>query len=281
MFDNESIDDMLTRFTKITNALSSLGDKIDNDQKIRKVIRALPKSWEVKATTLKELNDKEEMDFSGFIGNLKTHEMEMKIREEREAPKKKTIAFKATPTVYEEDDSSEDCDEDFAMLIRKVGKLFYKKGRQSNFRRGKPQGRFEKKRDEPGPCFHCKKIGHLIADCPALQASTSKHGMKKKKALAATWDDSESESEEEIDTANMCFMVQGEDTTKVCLENSIDDDELTMDELAQFFEELQHRYEISQSQNKKLKKENDSLKNKFDICLKEKNDLFIAFEIEK
>ena len=63
MLENESIDEMLTRFTKITNALSSLGDKIDNDQKIRKVIRALPKSWEVKATTLKELNDREEMDF--------------------------------------------------------------------------------------------------------------------------------------------------------------------------------------------------------------------------
>ena len=66
---------MLTRFIKITNGLSSLGDIIDNDQKIRKVIRALPKSWEVKATTLKDLNDREEMDFSGFIGTLKTHEM--------------------------------------------------------------------------------------------------------------------------------------------------------------------------------------------------------------
>ena len=38
---------MLTRF--ITNGLSSLGDAIDNDQKIRKVIRALLKSWKVKA----------------------------------------------------------------------------------------------------------------------------------------------------------------------------------------------------------------------------------------
>ena len=34
MLENESIDEILTRFTKITNALSSLGDKIDNDQKI-------------------------------------------------------------------------------------------------------------------------------------------------------------------------------------------------------------------------------------------------------
>ena len=44
MLDNESIDEMLTRFTKITNGLSSLGDSINNDQKIRKVIRALPKA---------------------------------------------------------------------------------------------------------------------------------------------------------------------------------------------------------------------------------------------
>ena len=38
MKESESIDDMITKFTKITNALASLGDKIDNDQKVRKVI---------------------------------------------------------------------------------------------------------------------------------------------------------------------------------------------------------------------------------------------------
>ena len=51
---------MLTWFIKITNRLSSLGDIIDNDQKIRKVIRALPKTWEVKTTALKEFNGREE-----------------------------------------------------------------------------------------------------------------------------------------------------------------------------------------------------------------------------
>ena len=33
MFDNESIGEMLTHFTKITNGLCYLGDEIDNDQK--------------------------------------------------------------------------------------------------------------------------------------------------------------------------------------------------------------------------------------------------------
>ena len=37
MFDNETIDEMLTCFTKITNELSSFGDEIDNNQKVRKV----------------------------------------------------------------------------------------------------------------------------------------------------------------------------------------------------------------------------------------------------
>jgi len=69
---------MITKFTKVTNGFAFLSDAIDNDQKVRKVIRALPLSWQVKSTTLKELNDKEEMELIGVIGNLKTHEIERK-----------------------------------------------------------------------------------------------------------------------------------------------------------------------------------------------------------
>jgi len=82
MHDNDTIDDMVTRFTKITNGLTFLGDAIDNDQKVKKVIHALSPSWEVTATTLKELNDKEEIELIGLIKNLKTHEMERKARKE-------------------------------------------------------------------------------------------------------------------------------------------------------------------------------------------------------
>jgi len=41
MNENETIDDMIIKFTKITKSLAFLGDKIDNDQKVRKIIRAL------------------------------------------------------------------------------------------------------------------------------------------------------------------------------------------------------------------------------------------------
>jgi len=107
MHDNDTIDNMVTRFTKITNGLASLGDAIDNDQKVRKVIRALPPSWEVKTTTLKELNDKEEMELIGLIENLKIHNMERKEREEMVPQKKKMLAFKSTPTISNDDDEEE------------------------------------------------------------------------------------------------------------------------------------------------------------------------------
>ena len=80
MLENEFIDNMLTPLSKITNDLISLGELIFNDHKMWKIIQTLPKSWEVKATTLKELNDSNEMDFTAFMGNLKTCEMETKAR---------------------------------------------------------------------------------------------------------------------------------------------------------------------------------------------------------
>ena len=108
---------MVTKFTKITNSLTSLGDAIDNDQKERKTIRAPPPSLEVKATTLKELNDKEEIELIGLIENLKTHEMERKTRDEMAPQKKKVIAFKSTPAISDDDDEEEN-DEQFSLLIK-------------------------------------------------------------------------------------------------------------------------------------------------------------------
>ena len=176
MHEHESIDDMVTKFTKIINGLVSLGDAIDNDQKVRKVIRALPPSQEVKATTLKELNDKEEM--------------ERKAREETTSQKKKTIAFKSTPTNSDDDEEEGDDDEDLSLLIRNVRRM-YNKEKINNRRRW--QGKEEKKIIY----FNCWKPGYIIAECPDIKNKSSFSNKPKKpfikKALKVTWD-SESES---------------------------------------------------------------------------------------
>ena len=41
------------------------------------------------------------MELTGLIGNLKTHEMERKAKKETAPQKKKMIAFKSTPTIFE------------------------------------------------------------------------------------------------------------------------------------------------------------------------------------
>ena len=63
--------------------------------------------------------------------------------------------------------------------------------------------------------------------------SHSSRRVPKKKTMKATWNDSESDSKEEVNAANVCFMAHGDDPTKVYLETSLDNDEL-----ATFFEEL-------------------------------------------
>ena len=179
MLNGESIDDMLTWFTNITNGLISESKPNINDQKVRKIIRALPKTWEVRATTLKELNDKEEIDFTDFVRNLKTHEMEMKAREDREPQKKVSVAFKASPkelkkksvaTATTSDDEQED-DEELTLFVENMRRIYHKSQRRSDQKEWW-QG---KKRE-------------------------------KKPMKATTWD-SDSESESKIDSAHMCCMV--------------------------------------------------------------------------
>ena len=111
------------------------------------MIRALPSSWEIKATTLKELNDKDEMDLISLIGNLKTHEMEKKAREEAAPQKKKSIAFKSSSTL-DDDEEDEEEDEELSLLVRNVKRMYRKN--KLNFRK-----RLEGKEERRIICYNC------------------------------------------------------------------------------------------------------------------------------
>ena len=105
------------------------------------------------------------------------------------------IAFKSTPS---DDDEEEDDDEELSLLMKNVGSM-YKKTKFNNRRR------WQGKEDKKIICFNCRKPGHIIAECPKIKRkpSISKKPYKKK-ALKETWD-SESESEEEVNTIHVCF----------------------------------------------------------------------------
>ena len=106
--------------------------------------------------------------------------MERKVRVEREPRKKRSVAFKATPSISEGNEIMDDDEDEFSMIMRKVEKMFFKQGKMNNHRRSKWQGKGERKKEEIGPCYNCKKSGYLIVDYPNLKVTISKRIPKKK-----------------------------------------------------------------------------------------------------
>ncbi|KAH9672063.1 hypothetical protein KPL70_017583 [Citrus sinensis] len=116
--------------------------------------------------------------------------------------KKKNIALKASK--HESDEESELDEEEMDMLARRFRKLFKKSGERRKFRDLK--NRKEKK--ELIKCYECKKLGHIRTECPLLNKL-------KKKAMVATWDDSDEETsddEEHQEMTNLTLMTIGDES---------------------------------------------------------------------
>ncbi|XP_070056835.1 uncharacterized protein [Nicotiana tomentosiformis] len=207
MKDDESIQDMHTRFTSIINELHSLGEIIPRNKLVRKVLRVLPSSWESKVNVITEAKDLQTLTMDELVENLKTYEMKRKKdSERRELKKEKNQVLKA-----ENNDSSEE-DSDMAYLTRRFQKMVRRNG-------GIPKRGSSSKPKNYDLCHKCGKPGHFIKDYPLLKQEYFKHNSDKaakrnpvpdkrfkrknvadnvvKQALAA-WGDSSSESKKKM-----------------------------------------------------------------------------------
>ncbi|RVW94231.1 hypothetical protein CK203_034851 [Vitis vinifera] len=218
MKQNETIVEMITRFTDIVNGLEALGKTYRESEKVMKILRSLPSKWHTKVTTIQEAKDLTKLPMEELIGSLMTYEINLaKKLQEGEDKKKKCIALKGK-TKEEEDVEEEKPSEEYdnlALITRKLNKYMRTerfKGRKFTSKRdlSKKESsshgdkeKWEEKRDLV--CFKCKKLGHIKCDCH-LYKSEAKGRMKK--AMMATWSESEesSEEEKEKEVANMCFM---------------------------------------------------------------------------
>ena len=112
--------------------------------------------------------------------------------------KKKVISFKSTSTISDDDDEEED-DEEFFLPVKNV-RIMYNKAKFNNKRW------WQGKKDKKVICFNCRKPGHIVVDYPETKNKPSiSNKPYKKKTLTDTWD-SESETDEEVDSAHVCFM---------------------------------------------------------------------------
>ena len=119
--------------------------------------------------------------------------------------------------------------------------------------------RWEKKRELV--CFKCKKSGHIKYDCPFYKSEAK---WRKKKAMMATWSESEDESskeENEKEVANICFMEIDElDEAN----SNISDEDIhdAFEELYEDFEKLGLKNDFLKKKVQQLEKELGEVKEK-------------------
>ncbi|XP_070013950.1 uncharacterized protein [Nicotiana sylvestris] len=109
MKEGETIQEMYTRFTTLTNELKSLGKIILKEDKVEKILtRVLPVTWESKITAIQESKNI-------FIGNLTAYELRRQIMK-MDAPKKeRSLALRIPEGVDLEED-------EMAMITRDLKK---------------------------------------------------------------------------------------------------------------------------------------------------------------
>ncbi|XP_070017679.1 uncharacterized protein [Nicotiana sylvestris] len=167
MKDDESIQDMHTRFTSIINELLSLSDSIPRNKLVRKILSILPSSWESKVNATTEVKDLHELTVDELVGNLKTYEMKRKIDTKRREPKKeKNLVLKADSNdLSEEDNGIAYLTKRFQKMVRRNGGIL-KKGSSSKLK-------------NCDLCHKCRKPGHFIKNCPLLKQEYSKYNLEK------------------------------------------------------------------------------------------------------
>ncbi|GMI95518.1 hypothetical protein HRI_003221100 [Hibiscus trionum] len=209
MDPDESVSKMFDRFSVIVNGLKGFGEIIPEDKLVRKLLYSIPESWDGKRTAIIEARDLKTLKLDALVGSLLTHEIMRKEREEvkkmvekKDVEKKKVgIALKAS---CQESDSSEDEDEEMAMLAKRFTRVMKSNRGRKFIRKGDFKSKSKEEKKDQITCYECKKPGHIRYECPQLKRKS--FGKKNKlKAQIATWSDDES-SEEEEEVANLCLM---------------------------------------------------------------------------
>ncbi|GAV85633.1 LOW QUALITY PROTEIN: zf-CCHC domain-containing protein/UBN2 domain-containing protein, partial [Cephalotus follicularis] len=230
----------------IINSLKNLGKSYPNQELVRKILRCLPKSWTPKVTAIEEANDLTTLPLEQLLGSLMTHETTMKNHENG----------------------------DMALITSQFKKLLKSQKGKKAFKKKFPQCEESSKKEEL-TCYECKKLGHLKSECPLKRKRNSRKAhSKKKKAMIATWDDSDlSSSDEESDgeVANITFMAIEEEKE--------DEVNFSFDELQDAYENLFHEYKNFCLKNKSLKKDAFSMSKEIENPKNENSNYINEIEI--
>ncbi|CAM8969277.1 unnamed protein product [Rhodiola kirilowii] len=268
MKESESIAEYNTRVLELSNEASALGKPIDEDRLVSKVLRSLPPRFAMKVTAIEEMHDISKLKLDELTGSLRTYE----INHNFQIGEVKGIALKAD---WAEDKSEADCSteqlammaQNFGRMVRKINRRGPEQGQSSStgFRNWKTdrsrssdsrQDSSDRRKEEI-QCHECRGFGHIASQC----ANT----LMKKKAMVASFSDSESDEEKGGTTTNFVAFASTleeygstSETVPPLLElpaedlSDSDGEELTQESLAETYKDLYEKWLLLVKVNKKL-----------------------------
>ncbi|XP_073152721.1 uncharacterized protein [Henckelia pumila] len=203
MEESETIDDYERRLRKIENETIDLGDAISNERLVIKVLRSLPKKFQMKICAIDESKDTSILGLDELMSSLRTYELEMNFGKK---DKCKSIALQVSNDSYNDFvdlthgvNESDLEDDSIALLTKQFGNYLkrmrdYKKpgqkpkvlnapavgkplricGPEQNIIHSKSQNHFQKegktmsisKKFESVKCHECTGFGHFANECP-------------------------------------------------------------------------------------------------------------------
>jgi len=83
MKEDETIRDYYMNVLDIANSFDSLGEKLSNEKLIRKILRSLPKRFDMKVTTIEEAQDTTSMKVEELIESLQNFKIMINSRKEK------------------------------------------------------------------------------------------------------------------------------------------------------------------------------------------------------
>ncbi|KZV50163.1 hypothetical protein F511_20411 [Dorcoceras hygrometricum] len=162
----ETMTEFDERFNAVVIEITSLGKEYSNHELALKVMRALPREWDVKTMAMRESKDLNKLELHDLFANLKAYEFELETRAE-------TGSSASQPT-KELAAASEQCSPSTSksaeQLSNDVMSLFVKKFGKFMIRSYNPYAPYNNvhKSDKISAnmnCFNCGRPGHFAADC--------------------------------------------------------------------------------------------------------------------
>ncbi|XP_070013335.1 uncharacterized protein [Nicotiana sylvestris] len=166
MKDGETIQEMCTRFTTLTNELKSLGMIIPEEERVEKILtRVLPITWESKITAIKELKNIATLPLDELIGNLTAYELRRQIMKMDVPKKERSLALRITEGSNLEDN-------EMAIITRNF-KKYLRREKSSSRSENYSKARAPEKQTNDG-CYKCGKTDHMIKNYPLWEIEWKK-----------------------------------------------------------------------------------------------------------